>query len=445
MGAAPVLQRAMGMELETRRAVVGPDGNPISTGDTTLLEHPYFTLVTDHFGGYSNLELVMKHFNQLAGTESQAIEALTQRLVAMKALTDQLYASTRKIGAIPGVGTGLTDLYAPKHVGPLVGGYSATEASVAPAPVDDGKLYVHYTVGFEPKDWFAMVKAVRDATRDDTEKSRPKTHAGYAISAVPVVLDRINTTALTSGQREELRGHLALMYMQMSVFTEKTMNMQLPALKKQHARHKKKADEVRSEIARVKKDKSLNLLERDNLLEPLRKELKRLAVPEKKTADKMASIDAQSKYGTGMQKNKIAALPRATLNQMYGALAVAVQKVLRDNSEAILEAFSDHLEATLGLDFNDFELVLKIEGKVEASATMEKFLEAGMGSGKDITQQVLFGGMKEVGIDTSVMGKKLLPLELRSVFHNRVTWAELLRDATKVLKWSRNPQGCALV
>ena len=83
----------------------------------------------------------------------------------------------------------------------------------------------------------------------------------------------------------------------------------------------------------------------------------------------------------------------------------------------------------------------KIENKeLKVAASLEDYLKAGLGSGQHFTQQVLFGGMNEVGIDASIPNKKLLPLEFRSIYKHRISWDELKADAVKILKWSRNPQ-----
>ena len=95
---APVVQRAMGMELETRRTIVNPDGSRVEDGDTDVIDHPYFKLVTDHFKGSSNLEFVMKHFDQLTVSQDDALGELGRRLTAMHALWTQLYAAERRVG-----------------------------------------------------------------------------------------------------------------------------------------------------------------------------------------------------------------------------------------------------------------------------------------------------------------------------------------------------------
>ncbi|HEX7286310.1 MAG TPA: DUF4157 domain-containing protein [Candidatus Angelobacter sp.] len=457
-----VVQRAMGMEVETRRKITSPAGEKIK-GDIRILEHPYFTLVTDSFKGYSNLEFVMKHFNQLAGSEGDAIAELQRRIAAMKSLAEQLYAGEGRLGdVVANIGTGFGDIYTPARVE-----YNETptkridfqseESLIAGGPdrFEDGKLYVHYTVGFEPKHWFKMVKDIHARTRKDTSSSRAKTQAGHAITAAGLVLDKIDTSSLNDTEREELRGHLALLYMQMAVFIERTMDLEWNRLKKIFKGTKEKLEQdihkaerriaaIDIKIKRVDKDESLNIVQKDETLKKLRKSKRTLekvvtGKNEILTRDrrKIKTIEKQLEFGKGQQKNKIAALPRATLSEMFAALSPKVQLVLQAKRESIVDTFAEHLESSVRLDLTEnFEL----ESPTREKATLIQYLNAGLGSGQRISQQVLFGGMREVGIDTSVMGKKLLPLEFRSIFDKRVTWDEMEAHAIKILKWSRDPE-----
>jgi hypothetical protein len=443
----PVIQRAMGMEIETRRAVTTPGGKKIEAGDSELLEHRYFRLVTDKFSGYSNLEFVMKHFNQLAGTEGEAILELRTRIAAMKSLWDSLYAAEGRLGTIVGnIGTGLTDIYAPKQV--TYEGeeedvdFAATEARIKAPAADDRKLYVHYTVGFEPKHWFKMVQDIQAVTRADTEKSRPRTHVGQALGVVPKVLAAIDTSTLNATEREELRGHLALLYMQMSVFVERTLDLALKLLEKQKKKLEGKIKELNEQIAEIALDTRLNPMDKDEQTEKVERK-KRLRKREMQTLNqKIKDVKAQMAFNKGLAKNKIAALPRASLAQVFTALSPKVRVLLTANKDTIIDVFSDHLESQLKLDLPEqFEL----ESEEGVSASLVEYLEAGFGSGTQISQQVLFGGMKEVGIDTSVFGKTLLPLEFRSLFDQRVTWPEMEAHAIKILKWSRDPEHVALI
>ncbi|MCR6705218.1 MAG: hypothetical protein NVV66_11135 [Cellulomonas sp.] len=79
------IRRSMGLEAETKRQIQTPTGAKVAEGDTKVLSHPHFSLVSDKTSfvnardkriQYSNLEFVMKHFDQLAGSEADAIAAL---------------------------------------------------------------------------------------------------------------------------------------------------------------------------------------------------------------------------------------------------------------------------------------------------------------------------------------------------------------------------------
>ncbi|ASR56103.1 hypothetical protein [Cellulomonas sp. PSBB021] len=78
------------------------------------------------------------------------------------------------------------------------------------------------------------------------------------------------------------------------------------------------------------------------------------------------------------------------------------------------------------------------------SASLGDYVRAGLGSGVQVSQQVLFGGMNEVGIDRSNPAQPLVPFEMRSMFKHRVTWDQLETDAIKVLRWSRDPEHVVL-
>ena len=424
-----------------RRVIKNPANQFIDEGDTQLIDHQYFTLVTDHFQGASNMEFVMKHFDQLTGNEAEAIAALTNRIQAMHAFAQQLYAhNNRRLGDIPGVGHGPLDAYRPNPVdytdklrNPIRFNSQDAVVDASPEP-DDNRLYVHYTVGFHPRHWLKMVRDIHAVTRPDTDSNRPATLAGHALD----LLNNYNNPRLSPAEIQEARGHLALMYMEMSVWVDRTVDTGMKRAKFIRKKYREEVEKIKQEIADIKGNPHLNFLQKDSMLEPLRKKLKRKKAILLLKHNKVQAISDAKQYSKGQPKNKIAALPRAKLSQRFAILSANVQRELQESQEEILNMFAEHLERTLNLDLNE-SVVLENE-RLGIEEELGDFLKAGLGSGRAITQQVLFGGMNEVGIDnSSAANPNLLPLEFRNIYNHRVTWEELLADAIKVLRWSRDP------
>jgi len=434
----PVVQRRMGIEVETRRTIEKPGGGVIEKGDTEIINHEYFKLVTDHFQKTSNLEFVMKHFDQLAGTEEEAIAELTRRLRAMKDLYDVLYANEGKLGdMVPRLGP--TDAHQSANVryrekrGARVN-FDSADATIKAAPArarEDGLLYVHYTIGFHPRHWKKMITKIHGITRGDTKSNRPKTIAGHALE----VANTYAGTGLTPDEREEARGHLALMYMQMNVWVDRTIDLDEKQAKRLYDKSFDKVRDLKTRIAEIDKS-TMNLLEKDTAKSPLEEKLKKEKKHTKKMKNRLLAIQNAMGFGKGQVKNKIAALPRASLHQMFQALSPNVQTALKRDKDTIENLFSDTLEEKLNIDMN---VGAELESGVQ-TASLDDFIGAGLGNGMQISQQVLFGGMNEVGIDNSSRhNPNLLPLEFRSINKKRISWAELLTDSIEILKYSRNP------
>ncbi|HEY0752540.1 MAG TPA: hypothetical protein VGD98_01060 [Ktedonobacteraceae bacterium] len=439
---------ALGMEVEIRLAVTNPAGEAITEGDTVLLEHNYFTLVTDKFRGYSNLEFVMKHFDQF---RDAAAAALDRRLAAMQTLAVALYKGDKKtLGAIVG---GLMDKkdYTFQKVAYVEKGtnkkivFASDEVIIKLMDKDDRKLYIHYTIGFETQYWLQVVRDVAQATRDDTDNSRPKTHAENAVKCAESITQTLQTKALAVLDKRAMRGHLALLYMQMMVFVERTAELGLPELEEQKEDNAEEINGKKGEIEEFWED--LGLTEEDELnlkqrgaLKLLKADLVVLREQRRKLREKITAITDTQPFGRGQPKNKIAALPRASLADAFGILPKAVQTLLArsKNREIVIDGLADDLEENFGLDFAES---FSLESTEKGKATLIEYVRGGLGSGKSISQQVLFGGMNEVGIDTTTAkGKTLLPMEFRSILRSRVSWERLRKtDAPKVLAWAQDP------
>lgn len=454
------IRRSMGLEAETKRQIQTPTGAKVAEGDTKVLSHPHFSLVSDKTSfvnardkriQYSNLEFVMKHFDQLAGSEADAIAALRTRLTAMKTLRDRLYAGHGALGTVVphvtahGVAAGPGDEYQAKAS--VHGDTSTFRVAPSPDPAgDDGKVYVHYTVGFRPRDWHTMLTKVTNVSRKDTASTR-----GVQLStdarevAARVLVTTPPAVAFAADVQQEVLGQLALTYMQMRVFIDRTVGLQREDAERVLAKTDKPVKSLRTKIRALERKEATSGLTPDETdrLEKLKKKKTKLddrREPRERLRDRAA---ASEPFGKGQPKNKVVALPRASLALAFSMLDPAAQGYLSANVEEILDTFSDHLGEKLGVDLTE-GYSLTSDDPAVGSASLGEYVRAGLGSDEQVSQQVLFGGMNEVGVDASDPAAPLLPFEFRSMFKHRVTWDELETDATKVLRWSRDPQGTAL-
>ena len=387
---------AMGFEAEIHRRIT--DGhNTRLDGDTKLLQHPWFKLVSDKLTRsgvkFSNMEFVVAHFDQYTVAEPTAITALTDRIAAIQAMSTQLYANVGQLGIVVPTQQGAHQIQFRND--PTYG--PTQNLLVAPSPgADDNLLYVHYTVGFPPSDWQAMLAGVLTRQRGDGTYTRSHTHLtdGIAVAAATVTAFNLDIAAAVhqhggnlAAVGQELHGHLALLYMHAAVFVDRTLDLALADLQGNHA----------SQV-------------------------------------KIANVTAQLDYGLQQPKNKIAALPRTSLASMWGLLSPAARAVLTAKANDVLTAFSDKIEAEHDLDFPENYQLTNAMG----TASLGDFITAGLDGQTPYSQQILFGGMNEVGVDNSVNGRPTVPFEFRQIFGGRVDWATLQHNATSVLRWSRD-------
>jgi hypothetical protein len=439
-----VVQRAMGMELEMRRTIVDPAGRFIEKGDSVVIDHPDFKLVTDKFQGTSNLEFVMKHFDQLNIGEAEALEELNRRVSEMRKFALALYAAERRVGDIPGVGTERDNPYKPAVLGKGGAAFSASDATIRAAEEDDGNLYVHYTVGFQPKHWGHALRSAAAASRGPSGEQRAQTHAADGLEAATAAMAGLPTRRLDADEKRELAGHLALMYMQMMVFVDRTLDKQQELLVGQKGALDTRVSTLKAQVLRLqtKKDTTGLTMNERNRLRTRRNQLSTARDKLAAVRRKIAQVREQLPFGGGQPKNKIVALPRAPLADAFATLSPHVQAVLTGRNDAVLNSFAKTIETKHGLDLPENFSLHSDAGEAE----LGQYLGAGLGSGERISQQVVFGGLNEVGIDeASAPGKKLLPMEFRSLFKHRSSWDEVEADARRVLLWSRDPERRTLV
>ena len=387
---------AMGFEAEIHRRITDGQNTQLA-GDTKLLQHPWFKLVSDKLTrnqvSFSNMEFVVAHFDQYTVGQGAATTALNNRIAAIRAMWNELYANVGPLGNVVQLQQGVHQIQF--RVDPV---YGATQnLLVAPSPdVDDNRLYVHYTVGFPPSDWQAMLAGILTRQRPDGTYSRAHTHLTDGIAEAAATVAAFNADIVMAvnnhggnlaAVQRELRGHLALLYMHAAVFVDRTLNLELAALQQGNT-----------------------------------------------PQAKINNVTAQLNFGLKQPKNKIAALPRASLASMWGLLSTAAQAVLVAKADDVLTRFADKIENEHDLDFpENYQLVSPM-----GTASLGAFITAGLDGQAQYSQQILFGGMNEVGVDNSDPNRPTVPFEFRQIFGGRVDWATFQQNATSVLLWSRN-------
>lgn len=376
--AAPVVQRAMGMEIELGRGVASTGGKKLE-GDAHIIEEGYFNLVTDSRGNISNMEFVMHHFDQHTGDEPAALAELNQRLDAMKALYDLIVGEptgTKKLSEVAG---------AYHYAGAAIPSKDGTE-NTAPVDVkllapDVGahELYVQYTVGVD-------LNKIHQATSDIKDDSynpglqKPKEHATDALRfATQLMAGTLNGIA----DANAVKGYLTLAYLQIAAF----------------------ADAIQASI-----------------------QLK------KRKRDPFPTDEAINRSG-GQVKNKTILLSRVTLQNAFSALDPAAQQELENNQDAILDAMAAEME-NRGMSFA--ENAVRQVGNLQGISLINYAKSGLTQGGQNVSQQRVFGGMGETGVDNSVPGNRGIPMEVRSLNKNKLNWAEMVSNARTLLIYTRN-------
>ncbi|GIG68787.1 hypothetical protein [Phytomonospora endophytica] len=389
---------ALGFEAEILRKITD-NNNTVLTGDTKLVSHPWFRLVSDKVnagnGQYSNMEYVVRHVDQLAGTDQNAADLVGERVAALMLMNDELYAAQNQLVNLltdPQPGNQAIQFY----IDPVYGNTGNLNVRNCPAAgVDQGLLHIHYTVGFAPAQWRAMLNGIAPATRPDSANVRSRTHLTNGIAVADTIVNNTLNVAIgaTGAQaatvRTELRGHLALLYMHAMVWI-------------------------------------------DRMLANQRNDLQ-TAVPVNHA--KLNQVLAQLPFGDGQVKNKIAALPRATLAQMWGVLSAGSRQVLSGNVDPVLNALAAKVENAHGIDFPDnYQLTSPTAG----TTSLVTYITSGLNGQNGISQEVLFGGMNQTGVDNSIVGHPMVPFEFRALYNAHVTWGDLRADVIRIARWSRD-------
>lgn len=372
---SPIVQRAMGMEIELGRGV-GSKSDKKLVGDAHIIEEPTFNLVTDSRGNISNIEFVMAHFDQHEGDEGQAIGELTTRLEKMKELYD-LITGFKGQKILSEVASGYN--YATKSIPTKEDNKETTKPNkvrlLASAPGADD-LFVQYTIGIDLTRMYEGISLIEEKSYNHNNEIA-KEHAKDALkfSATLIEGDLKNIE-----DKEAVKGYLALLYMQVAAF----------------------ADAIQGKI-------------------------------NKKSGDKFPTKEAIER-SSGQIKNKTILLSRVPLETIFKKLSAEAQTTLDSKEDGIITYMADLME-TRGMSFAE-EATRDMKGL--DSIRLIDYIRSGLKKGEDtVIQQRVFGGMKEVSIDESVPGKRAVPLELRSYQKTFMNWAEMEAYAKELLIYSR--------
>ncbi|MEV7008183.1 hypothetical protein [Streptosporangium sp. NPDC051022] len=379
---------AFGMEVEVARPVLTPDKKNFA-GDTEILQLPFVgKLVSDYRlhpttknATYSNAEFVLAHFDQHAGSETEAKGELEARLAILDSLVDDLYEQTTDellktlISAkstkryteflTARIDSAAVKTYQLKHV---------CEALVAPQTVKvpaGYQLLIHYTIGIPPDRLAPALTQLAKLTRQAAKGNNIVEHAAKAEAVAKKLAKLLPTGAVKSDQVDELVGFLALVFVQAAAF---------------------------------------------------------------------ADIVENSPGGTvvSQPKNFVAALSRVPLQTVFNGLHPDVRSALKGKAALVWEKMGDDI---IGAFNDDDSRKLDSLPKI----TIKDYVMSAFGHGAVVAQARVFGGMNETGLDPSVHSPadpdpktgRGVPVELRAVGVHHPDWDVFLADARKVFAWSR--------
>jgi hypothetical protein len=279
---------------------------------------------------------------------------------------------------------------------------SHTVAPGAVRHIEDHKLFVHYSIGVPPELLPEALARVTGASRKlsgdkpivdgggGKEINQAANFASEHAAAAPRVAARIAArfaTALTDPQRNEFTGQIALVFTHMAAFAN--------------------------------------------------------------------IVAAQNAGYKGQPKNYILALSRASLRSVFDTLSPATRDALRTNHAEIYEELGrgvDEVPLAEMLARNELpgEQILPNfadddRHRVQAGmpwTRLKHYALSGLGAHAAIAQQDVFGGMKQVAPDPSVVGGRTtqgrgVVLELRSLGNQRTTFDEMTTTLADLLTWSR--------
>lgn len=224
------IQRAMGMEVEIPHPILTKDGK-MFVGDTNIAVHyPYFKIVSDYRHGkvegekirYSNIEFVMNHFNQLEGTEKEAITELNKRLSAMKDVFVRIdkedEGSFKKfIPYSEQDALHFNEDYYEAVVGRNTGGI------IHEKKPDD--LFVHYTLGFALEDMADFSKnylSKKEFNRSTENQKRATESLEVANEVIEFLKGKIHFDK--EEDSDKVRGYISLVYMNVAAFHDQIAN-----------------------------------------------------------------------------------------------------------------------------------------------------------------------------------------------------------------------------
>jgi hypothetical protein len=373
-----VIQRAMGMEVELGRGVASSTGNKLE-GDAHIIEHADFNLVTDSRGNISNIEFVMHHFDQHEDEEVVALAELGRRLDVMKVLYDLIVGQADQI-VLATLAPGYT------YAAAAIPSKAAADETTAPdhvlllAAADCPRahdLFVQYTIGYALSKIFEATTSVREGSYN-MPRQKAKEHARDALAfANDMIADTLN--GIDDGHA--VKGYMTLVYLQVAAFADSI----------QEAIMKDEGDDYPTEAAVAR--------------------------------------------SPGQIKNKTILLSRVPLKTAYGQLSQDARDTIDTNNEDIIDAMATKMEG-MGMSFA--ETATRQMGDLDAISLIN-YTNSALTNNADapVSQQRVFGGMKETPVDASVPGDRGIPLELRSHNASQIDWPTMVNDARALLSSSR--------
>ena len=374
---APVVQRAMGMEVELGRGLSSANGRKLA-GDEHVIEQPYFNLVTDSRGAISNIEFVMHHFDQHEGEEDGALGRLNERLAAMKALFDLISADQDGGVRLSAIANGYNyaatpipnkirddETTAPDHVVLLPPGPGAHD------------LYVQYTIGI---DLTKIHRATGDIEQTSYNHNR-QTGKEHATDALAFANELMGNGLAGIDDEQAVKGFLTLIYMQIAAFS----------------------DNIQANINKEHGD----------------------PFPTQEAIDR----------SPGQIKNKTILLSRVTLHNAFAALGETAKNTIQANQEDILNAMATKMEGR-GMAFAE-NATRNVPNREEVS--LIAYARSALNRGaNDVSQEQVFGKVHQTAVDQTVPGRRGIPLELRSYNAVQINWPTMEADARRLLAQSRN-------
>ncbi|MFL6125364.1 DUF4157 domain-containing protein [Actinophytocola sp.] len=157
-------------------------------------------------------------------------------------------------------------------------------------------------------------------------------------------------------------------------------------------------------------------------------------------ADYVAVAQGQkNRYASpqGQPKNWTIFLSRSRLADAYRLLDPRIRTYLAENHDEIIERLSQFHEVTAkGEEAATFFDVGERALPDLDPVSLETYAQSALGVGQAVSQQRVFGGMKEIA-PHEVEGSTVIPMEIRLIGDSMKTWAGLKAELHKIAGWAQ--------